>query len=119
MPEAIAGWKDINESDMLLSPRAETVVADPFADKPTLILICDVREPSTGIIGRIGTATGAASRELGGAGVGPRPVRRSMSSGNASTTGPGRPETATWNAWLMYSGIDLADPLGELPYIRR
>ena len=45
---SIAGWKDINESDMLLSPRAETVVADPFADKPTLILICDVREPSTG-----------------------------------------------------------------------
>ena len=45
---SIAGWKDINESDMLLTPRPETTVIDPFADKPTLILICDVREPSTG-----------------------------------------------------------------------
>jgi glutamine synthetase len=45
---SIAGWKDINESDMLLTPRAETAVIDPFADKSTLILICDVREPSTG-----------------------------------------------------------------------
>ncbi len=45
---SIAGWKDINESDMLLKPRAETAVTDPFADKPTLILICDVIEPSTG-----------------------------------------------------------------------
>ena len=45
---SIAGWKDISESDMLLTPRAETAVIDPFADRPTLILICDVREPSTG-----------------------------------------------------------------------
>ena len=45
---SIAGWKDINESDMLLKLRPETAVMDPFSDKPTLILICDVREPSTG-----------------------------------------------------------------------
>ncbi len=45
---SIAGWKDISESDMLLKPRAETAVIDPFADKPTLILICDVKEPRTG-----------------------------------------------------------------------
>ena len=45
---SIAGWKDINESDMLLSPRPETAVMDPFSDKSTLILICDVREPRTG-----------------------------------------------------------------------
>jgi len=45
---SIAGWKDINESDMLLTPRAETAVIDPFGDKTTLILICDVREPRTG-----------------------------------------------------------------------
>ena len=45
---SITGWKDISESDMLLRPRPETVVRDPFAEKPSLILICDVREPSTG-----------------------------------------------------------------------
>ena len=45
---SITGWKDINESDMLLRPRAETAVNDPFAEKPTLMLICDVIEPRTG-----------------------------------------------------------------------
>ncbi len=44
---SIAGWKDIDESDMLLKPRGETAVIDPFVDKPTIILICDVREPRT------------------------------------------------------------------------
>ncbi|MHA7165289.1 LemA family protein, partial [Burkholderia pseudomallei] len=29
----------------------------------------------------------------------------STSSGSASTTGPGRPDIATWNAWLRYSGM--------------
>ena len=29
----------------------------------------------------------------------------SMSSGSAITTGPGRPETAVWNARLITSGI--------------
>ena len=33
---------------MLLKPRPETAVRDPFAETPTLILICDVKEPKTG-----------------------------------------------------------------------
>ena len=45
---SITGWKDIHESDMLLKPRPETAVRDPFAEYPTLILICDVHEPRTG-----------------------------------------------------------------------
>ncbi len=45
---SITGWKDISESDMLLSPRPETTVMDPFAEKPTLMLVCDVKEPRTG-----------------------------------------------------------------------
>src|SRR5271167_5157309 len=45
---SIAGWKAINESDMILMPDAETAVMDPFAAKPSLILFCDVIEPSTG-----------------------------------------------------------------------
>ena len=45
---SIAGWKDIDESDMLLKPRGETAVIDPFVDKSTIILICDVKEPRTG-----------------------------------------------------------------------
>ena len=32
---SIAGWKAINESDMILMPDPETAVMDPFAAKPT------------------------------------------------------------------------------------
>ena len=45
---SIAGWKAINESDMILMPDAATAVMDPFAAKPSLILFCDIFEPSTG-----------------------------------------------------------------------
>ncbi|MBO1073915.1 type I glutamate--ammonia ligase [Roseomonas marmotae] len=45
---SIAGWKAINESDMILMPDAATACMDPFAAKPQLILICDIIEPSTG-----------------------------------------------------------------------
>ena len=45
---SIAGWKAINESDMLLVPDATTAVMDPFSAQPSLILFCDIVEPSTG-----------------------------------------------------------------------
>ncbi|MEX0744649.1 MAG: type I glutamate--ammonia ligase [Dongiaceae bacterium] len=45
---SIAGWKAINESDMLLMPDCATAVMDPFAAQPTLIVFCDVLEPLTG-----------------------------------------------------------------------
>jgi glutamine synthetase len=45
---SIAGWKGIEASDMLLMPDASTAVIDPFFDDPTLVLTCDVIEPSTG-----------------------------------------------------------------------
>jgi len=44
---SIAGWKGINESDMILMPEAETAVIDPFLQDKTLILRCDVIEPMT------------------------------------------------------------------------
>ena len=45
---SIAGWKSINESDMILMPDASTAFLDPFSAQPTLIIFCDVVEPSTG-----------------------------------------------------------------------
>jgi glutamine synthetase len=45
---SIAGWKAINESDMILMPDAEAAMMDPFSAKPSLIVFCDIVEPSTG-----------------------------------------------------------------------
>ncbi len=42
---SIAGWKHINESDMILLPDASTAVIDPFFEQKTLILRCDIIEP--------------------------------------------------------------------------
>jgi len=44
---SIAGWKGINESDMILMPDDSTSILDPFTDEPTVILRCDIVEPST------------------------------------------------------------------------
>lgn len=45
---SIAGWKGINESDMILMPDPSTALMDPFTDEPTLIITCDIVEPTTG-----------------------------------------------------------------------
>ncbi len=44
---SIAGWKAINESDMTLMPDPATAVMDPFSAQSSLVLFCDVLEPST------------------------------------------------------------------------
>jgi glutamine synthetase len=44
---SIAGWKGINESDMILMPDSGSAVMDPFMDEPTMIIRCDIVEPST------------------------------------------------------------------------
>ncbi len=44
---SIAGWRGINESDMVLMPDPETAVMDPFCEDATLNLRCDILEPTT------------------------------------------------------------------------
>ncbi|MCC5887557.1 MAG: type I glutamate--ammonia ligase [Gammaproteobacteria bacterium] len=44
---SVAGWKGINESDMILKPDDSTAVLDPFSEDSSLNLRCDVIEPST------------------------------------------------------------------------
>ena len=44
---SIAGWKGINESDMILMPDDSTAILDPFTDDPTVILRRDIVEPAT------------------------------------------------------------------------
>ena len=45
---SIAGWKAINESDMILLPDCATARMDPFAAQPSVVVFCDVLEPLTG-----------------------------------------------------------------------
>ena len=45
---SIRGFQAINESDMLLMPDPSTAFLDPFTAAPTLVLICDVKDPVTG-----------------------------------------------------------------------
>lgn len=44
---SVPGWKEINESDMILMPDLSTAFVDPFAVQPTLVITCDVIEPTT------------------------------------------------------------------------
>ncbi len=45
---SIAGWKAINESDMILRPDLDAAYMDPFSATPMLILVCDIVEPNDG-----------------------------------------------------------------------
>ena len=45
---SIAGWKEIHESDMTLMLDPSSAVLDPFAAQTSLIVFCDVVEPTTG-----------------------------------------------------------------------
>lgn len=44
---SIAGWKAINESDMILMPDDDSAVVDPFTEETTVNLRCDIVEPAT------------------------------------------------------------------------
>ncbi|MEH6696618.1 MAG: type I glutamate--ammonia ligase [Hyphomonas sp.] len=45
---SVAGWKAINESDMLLMPDQDSAIIDPFFQQTTLAVMCDVLDPVSG-----------------------------------------------------------------------
>jgi glutamine synthetase len=45
---SIAGWKAINESDMVLMPDTASVHTDPFFAQSTLAIMCDILDPISG-----------------------------------------------------------------------
>ena len=45
---SIRGFQAIQESDMLLFPDPNTAFLDPFTAEPTLVLLCNVKDPVTG-----------------------------------------------------------------------
>ena len=97
---SIAGWKAINESDMILKPDTGREVIDPFASHNTLVLFCDVldavkktpyeRDPRS-------TAKKAAATADGGAG---RCVREVM-----------YVDYRMWGVCLCLCGIKADNPL--------
>ena len=44
---SIAGWKGINESDMVLLPDPASAYVDPFYADPTIVISCDILDPAT------------------------------------------------------------------------
>ncbi len=42
---SIAGFRGIEESDMVMMPDTESVFVDPFTDHPTLIVMCNIYTP--------------------------------------------------------------------------
>jgi glutamine synthetase len=45
---SIRGWKNINESDMMMVLDPNTAWIDPFMKEPTLSIVCSIKEPRTG-----------------------------------------------------------------------
>ena len=45
---SIAGWKAINESDMVLMPDTSTAHMDPFFAQSTMAVFCDILDPISG-----------------------------------------------------------------------
>ena len=74
---SIAGWKDINESDMILKPDLNAVYVDPFSATPMISIFCNIIEPSDGqLYGRDPRSTATRAEAY----LKPRPasVTRSM-----------------------------------------
>jgi glutamine synthetase len=44
---SLRGWAAINESDMLMIPDSSRAWIDPFMDRSTLVMICDIVDPIT------------------------------------------------------------------------
>ena len=45
---SVDGWCEIHQSDMFYRPDATSAFVDPFLSNPTLIILCDVLNPTTG-----------------------------------------------------------------------
>ncbi len=44
---SITGWRGIHQSDMVLLPDPSTAFLDPFTADPTLVIVCDILDPTT------------------------------------------------------------------------
>jgi len=94
---SVAGWKGINESDMILMPEAASAKLDPFFDDTTMILRCDIIEPS----------------DMQGYNRDPRSIAKRAEAYMAST---GIADTAYFgpeNEFFVFDDVKWADSMGD------
>ena len=94
---SVAGWKGINESDMILMPEAASAKLDPFFDDTTMILRCDIIEPS----------------DMQGYNRDPRSIAKRAEAYMAST---GIADTAYFgpeNEFFVFDDVKWADNMGD------
>ncbi|MGB5396756.1 MAG: glutamate--ammonia ligase [Gammaproteobacteria bacterium] len=97
---SIAGWKGINESDMILMPDADSIVLDPFCEETTMNIRCDIIEPST----------------MSGYSRDPRSIGKRAEAYLAST---GIADTAYFgpeNEFFIFDGIQYGNEMGHVFY---
>ena len=97
---SIAGWKGINESDMILMPDPGSAVIDPFCEEATVNISCDIVEPAT---------MSGYSRDPRS--IGKRAEAYLVSTGIADTAYFG-PE----NEFFIFDGVKWGDTMGNVFY---
>jgi glutamine synthetase len=97
---SIAGWKGINESDMILMPDPDSAVIDPFCEETTVNISCDISEPAT---------MSGYSRDPRS--IGKRAEAYLVSTGIADTAYFG-PE----NEFFVFDGVKWGDTMGNVFY---
>jgi len=106
---SIAGWKAINESDMVLMPDPDTAVIDPFFQQTTLAIMCDILNPNDATPYNRDPRTTAKKAEI---------FMQSAGVGDTAYFGPEAEffvfEDVRWNTDPNNMGYSFDDP--ELPY---
>ena len=110
---SIAGWKAINESDMCLMPDPVTATIDPFFAETTMVITCDVLEPTTGE---------PYNRDPRGMAKKAEAMVKSMGVGDTVFFGPEaeffvfddvRYQTTPYNTGFRLDSVGIADQLGH------
>ncbi|MEZ5939215.1 MAG: type I glutamate--ammonia ligase [Hyphomonadaceae bacterium] len=106
---SIAGWKAINESDMVLMPDVSTARIDPFFQQTTLAITCDILNPNDATPYNRDPRTTAKKAEI---------YMKSAGVGDTAYFGPEAEffvfDDVRWSTDPNNTGYSFDDP--ELPY---
>ena len=97
---SIAGWKGINESDMILMPESQSAVVDPFAEQTTVNIRCDIIEPA----------------DMQGYGRDPRSIAKRAEAYLASTGIGDRAFFGPENEFFLFDSVRWGNEMGKVFY---